>query len=687
VNFTQILFLFGSVAVIGPLLAHLFARPKYKRIAFTMLRFLKVGEFESQSKRRLRDLLILLLRCLIVFLIAVLFARPGILSSNKNEQIHPVHYLALDNSISMSYSDGDKKYFDAMIDAASDYIDSADPESQFNIYSLASGLWSKGITRQAALSELSQLKIAAVEPDISAFFQEIKADMLQNNVYTNVFIVSDFTPAFLKKFSNMSGQFPASGLNYNLIKSDKPINNAAIVSASIGSLVDRILTINVAVKNYGDIKQQRSLVAKIDNHEKEPLNVELLPYKLQVYQVTVKLETTTSQQSFLPVELNLKGKDGLKDDDTYYFALSIPAYKNIKVGILHDDLPKAFLLETAIKTLTEIESFEKIIFERIPYSQLDETRLSSFDNLIVPDLDVGTNLKVSVLEDFINQGGKIVFFMSSGKIDEKLAEELWQRGILPAKPKRLISESAKIESYYPINSSSLSFESSFADERLMNYPMDKVTLNGYYELEVDSKGVCLWQLSNGCGFVYVKQLKNGKTVLVNTSADDSLGNLTKSNIAVAFCWFLFGHDSSITKNNFACGERISIPVDKTDSALFESKQLWVQMPDNEQVKAAFSMPFLSVKPSLSPGWVKTLSNPKRFAGINLPPEETDMTKPDQTVIENAAVKIENMNDPQSKALSTDGLKKIEYKPLWKIIAVLIIILLFVESSVTNRLKR
>jgi hypothetical protein len=66
VSFLAWTFLFGSVAVVGPIVAHLLSKPRFRRVPFTMLRFLRRGQSQSHSRRRLRDLLILLLRCAII---------------------------------------------------------------------------------------------------------------------------------------------------------------------------------------------------------------------------------------------------------------------------------------------------------------------------------------------------------------------------------------------------------------------------------------------------------------------------------------------------------------------------------------------------------------------------------------------------------------------------------------------
>ena len=70
-SFAAWTFLFGIAAVAGPIFAHFLAKPRYKRIPFTMLQFLRNSQVESHSRRNLRDLLILLMRCAIIILLAL----------------------------------------------------------------------------------------------------------------------------------------------------------------------------------------------------------------------------------------------------------------------------------------------------------------------------------------------------------------------------------------------------------------------------------------------------------------------------------------------------------------------------------------------------------------------------------------------------------------------------------------
>lgn len=70
------LYLAGAAVVIAPILLHLRRRPPKDRVAFSSLMFLEQTERQPTRRRRLENWLLLLARCLVLILIAGMFARP-----------------------------------------------------------------------------------------------------------------------------------------------------------------------------------------------------------------------------------------------------------------------------------------------------------------------------------------------------------------------------------------------------------------------------------------------------------------------------------------------------------------------------------------------------------------------------------------------------------------------------------
>lgn len=108
------LMLLGLAAVAVPIVIHLRDRSKSKTLDWPALRFLQAARREANRRSKLKNILILLARCLMLILIALAMAKPY---STHEEWTRPPDLpttlvLVLDNSYSMGYRDGDATRFD-----------------------------------------------------------------------------------------------------------------------------------------------------------------------------------------------------------------------------------------------------------------------------------------------------------------------------------------------------------------------------------------------------------------------------------------------------------------------------------------------------------------------------------------------------------------------------------------------
>ena len=96
--------------------------------------------------------------------------------------------------------------------------------------------------------------------------------------------------------------------------------------------------------------------------------------------------------------------------------------------------------------------------------------------------------------------------------------------------------------------------------------------------------------------------------------------------------------------------------------------------------------FLLVPDPAGIGWVKTLGKPTICAGVNLPQGETDMTKPVAAEVTNIMSRVFPA-DVERGVSEAKLLTDTKRKPLWRMFAWTIILLLLIEPVVANRLKR
>ncbi|MEM9023955.1 MAG: BatA domain-containing protein, partial [Bacteroidota bacterium] len=112
-NFLYPGFLYALVAVLIPVIIHLFNFRRFKKVYFSNVRFLREVKEETQSRSRLRHLLVLLTRVLAITFLVLAFAQPYIpLDDQRSVSGNQAVSIYLDNSFSMDGLNTDGRLFD-----------------------------------------------------------------------------------------------------------------------------------------------------------------------------------------------------------------------------------------------------------------------------------------------------------------------------------------------------------------------------------------------------------------------------------------------------------------------------------------------------------------------------------------------------------------------------------------------
>jgi hypothetical protein len=683
VSFASVLYLLGTVAVVGPILAHLLAKPRFKAVPFTMLSFLDVSTKDIQARRRLRNFLLLLLRCLIICVIAAMFAGP--LLAGKPASAHPERfcYIALDDSMSMSYDDGSGARFDEMIGEAEKIVEGCDEGTLFDLFSMASGRRARNLTRPAALAALRGCEASPRRARVADFAAELRAAVSQaggGSDFTAA-VLSDFTPSMIHELSELGEPVEVDSAVHVKI-GDSAGRNTAILGAELISAKPESLQVAVRVRNYGAEPVKNTLV--VDGALAARERVELGAGEEKLVHVDIPLEDGLSE-SEMKLEFSLAEGDGLAADDSFRLAVAVTDDNSRNVLVVGEKERDAFLIKTAVETIDRHEPFTSIDCRVRLSARLSAAEISSADIVIFAGVPGRLAEMEDALASFITKGGRAVFFVSEGS--SRSALESLGESVLGAKVGDFVDSPARIKPL-PVEPDSLrAVDTDGTDAAaLLAYRLDNIILTGRFQCEPGPEADVLWNFDGDMPFMVFRRMGEGFSLFVNTSADGSLGGLMKSPAAVAFVRLLVERAAVPEGRWFSSEEVIGLPTtDAERRDVSSGKAVWILSPSGEPMEGTISGGLLSTAKIDEVGWYATVGKPQRFAAVNLPEGETDLSAVEEEAV-SRAVACAILQGVET-VVTIDGESPREYTPLWKYFAWCAVALIVVEALVANRVRR
>ena len=680
-SFLQIMFLLGTLAVAGPIAAHLLARPRYKRVPFTMLRFLRTGEIETQSRRRLRNLLILILRCTVVVLVAFFFAGPERILAEKGARAKHTHIIGIDDSLSMAYGE----QFAHAVDAARGVVDASTEDTRFSIVALASGVAALDTDAAASRKFLDELKTVPLKADPRPFLSSIDAAMRTAEAPVSATLISDFTPAMREALRTVTEPVAVNAFEYRAISPEPPLSNVAIVDARAVPGSAQALTVALTVANYGDTATPFAIVAKRGESAAGSAQGRVEAHAQAAVQMT--LANPGFEQGYTAIEFHVDAKDGLEQDNHYYLGLGQTGPTAKHVLVLAEDEREGFLILSALRTLADANALNAVTVQFVRHSAFSANQLGGAGVVIFASAPKMQGLGVPELADYVRGGGRLIAF-TGAEVSSPYYAKLAEYGALPATPVELQRKPLQLASSFSAASQEdAESRPGEAIRALHRYGLDTMPIAGAYALDMAEGADVLWPFSNGEPFLCHKSLGRGASILVNTSADDSLSPLMKSPAALAFLSFLIGGSGRLEPYAYAAGEPVILPTADYEVAQDKEPQtVFVVSPGGANVSAAASGPSIAIPPMSELGWVRTQTKPLRFAGINVPRGETDLSPASEASLDLLLAQvIEESAQPRlAQEAPAHGQER---KPLWRLLAWTALGLMLADVFLSNRADR
>ncbi len=194
-TFVSPLFLWALTAIAAPIVIHLFNFRKYQKVYFTNVKFLKDLQVESKSKSRLKEILVLVARCLAIACLVLAFSQPFIpyksgTTPNSASQSISVY---IDNSFSMQNINKQGPILELAKMQAKELVNVLGNGDKFQILTNDfEGKHQRFLYKEDALNAIDEIKISSAVRTISDVLKR-QTDFLKNagNVTKKIYLFSD----------------------------------------------------------------------------------------------------------------------------------------------------------------------------------------------------------------------------------------------------------------------------------------------------------------------------------------------------------------------------------------------------------------------------------------------------------------------------------------------------------------
>lgn len=629
-NFLYPSFFWALLALLIPIIIHLFNFKRYKTVYFSNNRFLQALQKKSKSFNKLKHWVILLSRLLALSCLVFAFAQPFIEAKESNSKESSYASIYIDNSLSMKSKGLNASLLeDARAEAVN--IIKALPK-EYKIQIITNDLEAKQqhfySTKQAIrlIDEISPSNayhsIEEIASQVKSSFQEFDLDQK-----LQLFILSDFQKSQFKNLQSLNDSL----WKIKLIKLEEanPSSNLAIDSVWFENPIlqpgfDQNLKLKI--RNYGDqnfdnvglqLKINSKLNAaqevSISSLEKKELTFVIRPPSKGVYEAELSLDI--GQPYF---------------DNQLFFSFKVA--EPIKVLVIGN--ANKFVFEKLYQ-----DSIYQLDFTNL--NQLSYGEMASYNLVILNQLKSFPSGLNSALTTNLKSGKNVIFIPDFEKLSDG-QEFLKSFGLNGFDAK--LKEGTKLNKIYWQD---LIFENVFTAEP-KNSQLPQV--NNYFSSS--NQGYCLLGMENGDCALSRNPIFDGQLLIFNSNLDPESGDLAKHSILVPLmlnaALFSSPNQSLYNSSGRASGQQFVRKFVESDYPMI------LKIGDKEiippQRNSTYKTEIFSLPAEVKPGIYPVIENEEQIGkiAVNIDPRESDWSFWTDTeikeVLANSNVEVLNLEN-------------------------------------------
>lgn len=186
------LFLLAGLALIIPVMIHLFNLRRYKRVAFPDTRFLRNIQLSTKRQSKLRDRRLLAMRLLFLAALILAFAQPYFGGRNRTNGKASLSAIYIDNSYSMTIGEGQENLLQQARNKAKQLIAASGQQSRFLLLTNDKLSATRPMLRNEALQALADIRPVARSVSLKQVVSAVSAAQEnEKNEQWNVYLFSD----------------------------------------------------------------------------------------------------------------------------------------------------------------------------------------------------------------------------------------------------------------------------------------------------------------------------------------------------------------------------------------------------------------------------------------------------------------------------------------------------------------
>lgn len=389
----------AALAVIAvPIIVHLFYFRRFKRVYFTNVHFLKEVKEETANRRKLRNLLVLLMRCLAIAAMVLAFAQPFIPIGAGVKKGSRAVSVYIDNSFSMNSLSKDAPLVELAKKRARDIVAAYNAEDQFQILTNDfEGRDQRLVSQEDALSRIEEIRIGPASRELSKVLlrqqQCLNTGKQENKI---AYIISDFQ----SNIADISA-FHDTLISVNLVPmravQEQNISIDSVWFESPVQILNQSAQMLVKISNRSDEEATDVRLSLLHDGQVKPVGSITIPANGTR---TDTVRFTILHPGWHEAKVSLTDYPIQFDDD--YF-LSLYVAENIQVLSVNGQQPNPYLS----KAFLGAKYFR---LDNADVHSLDYSKFPNYQLIVLNELGTVSSGLANELKTFCQNGGNVIVF-------------------------------------------------------------------------------------------------------------------------------------------------------------------------------------------------------------------------------------------------------------------------------------